>query len=541
MTSYQELHIATLEAGLGRVTVRTEPDLPDSIVGAAVWLQPDAKASGDIPPPTYHALHENYYNPVEFINDSWFWLEWDENPKFRGYWSRTSNKIDRGQYHLGWKGRKAEAVTPRPISGPSFSTPRERAESASTQLQEEAQNIPEDDDFIDRNPEQTAALASQFAEQPIFEDIAEAIEGGQDRSHYLPTTLPSASGLRPTSFNPIRVRSTTTGGATTAAATHDPTRLITNAIKIDGQLKGRVPDSFDGDRTKTQTFTNAFDLFWMTNKDNAAMKSPYRRCTFFLGLLQGPKVEDWVVEQAKDLRNKTMRRSDPIAKDDETLWEDLKQAFTNNYAHTRRMEEARADLSKLQMEGDLIDDYISRFENLLSRGEIPRSEVGAIEKFKDGLKYGVLATILRRDTWPTTIDDWEEAAHREVRRFRVIKESLRKKGDVFGSPRPNKWNNDFQNALKRQKKSDVVPMEIDAASIGKPNKQKWSDKNDKLKSEGRCFKCQKQGHMKKDCPEWKRKPLARIAEAEEEPKEGHKVARVIKSMDDQQREDLLDT
>jgi hypothetical protein len=214
-------------------------------------------------------------------------------------------------------------------------------------------------------------LASQFAEQPIFEDIAEAIKGGQDRSHYLPATLPSASGLRPTSFNPIWVRSTTTGGATTAAATHDPTRLITNAIKIDGQLKGRVPDSFDGDRTKTQTFTNAFDLFWMTNEDNAAMKSPYRRCTFFLGLLQGPKVEDWVVEQAKELRSKTMRRSDPIAKDDEALWEDLKQAFANNYAHMGQMEEARADLSKLRMEGNLIDDYVSRFENLLSRGEIP--------------------------------------------------------------------------------------------------------------------------------------------------------------------------
>jgi len=86
-------------------------------------------------------------------------------------------------------------------------------------------------------------------------------------------------------------------------------------------------------------------------------------------------------------------------------------------------------------------------------------------------------------------------------------------------------------------------MEIDAASTGKPSNQKWSAKNDKLKNEGRCFKCQKQGHMKKDCPEWKvtnKKPLARVTEAEEEPKEGHKVARVIKSMDDQQREELLD-
>src|SRR5712672_682368 len=115
-------------------------------------------------------------------------------------------------------------------------TPRERAESASTQLQEEAQNLPEDDDFVNKNPAQTAALASQFADQPIFEDIAEAIEGGQDRSHYLPATLPSASGLKLTSFNQIRVRSTTTGRATTAAVTHDTTQSITNAIKIDGQL-----------------------------------------------------------------------------------------------------------------------------------------------------------------------------------------------------------------------------------------------------------------------------------------------------------------
>ena len=87
-------------------------------------------------------------------------------------------------------------------------------------------------------------------------------------------------------------------------------------------------------------------------------------------------------------------------------------------------------------------------------------------------------------------------------------------------------------------------MEIDAASTGKPSNQKWSVKNDKLKKEGRCFKCQKPGHMKKDCPEWGttfKKPLARVGKTEEdEPKEGRQVARVIKSMDNQQREDLLD-
>jgi hypothetical protein len=58
------------------------------------------------------------------------------------------------------------------------------------------------------------------------------------------------------------------------------------------------------------------------------------------------------------------------------------------------------------MEGNLVKEYIAKFENLLKRAEIPRTEVGAIEKFKSGLRKGLKA-ILSRDQWPETIDEWE--------------------------------------------------------------------------------------------------------------------------------------
>ena len=45
----------------------------------------------------------------------------------------------------------------------SFTTPRDRAESASTQDQEAPVIPAEDNDFVDTNPAQSEALAQEFA------------------------------------------------------------------------------------------------------------------------------------------------------------------------------------------------------------------------------------------------------------------------------------------------------------------------------------------------------------------------------------------
>src|SRR5258707_930169 len=124
----------------------------------------------------------------------------------------------------------------------------------------------------------------------------------------IPRKLASTRGLGPPPINPIRVQATSTQEEEAVlAAMKEAAKLITNKIKLDRGLKGQIPDSFDRDQTKVQSFMNVFDLFWMTNDDASMMTNPYKQSTYFLGLINGPQVEDWVQDQANGLQEKTTR------------------------------------------------------------------------------------------------------------------------------------------------------------------------------------------------------------------------------------------
>jgi hypothetical protein len=143
----------------------------------------------------------------------------------------------------------------------------------------------------------TEALAETFTSALVFVDITEEIKAPQDWAHYLLMIVLVPHIIQPVGVNPsigvnlmpLCIRATR---EETIIAMIDTTKLITNAIKINGSLKGKVPETFDRDRTKTQKFLNVFSLFWMNNEDNSHMKTLYKRCTYFLGLFDGNKVED---------------------------------------------------------------------------------------------------------------------------------------------------------------------------------------------------------------------------------------------------------
>src|SRR5260370_9379522 len=101
------------------------------------------------------------------------------------------------------------------------------------------------------------------------------------------------------------------------------------------------------------------------NDDAATMTNPFKRCIYFLGLVHGPCIEDWVIDQVSVLKEDMTWDDNQIPKTSERLWNDLKGSFELSFSHTRKEDQARNELNCLEMEANKIEDYIPKFKNLV--------------------------------------------------------------------------------------------------------------------------------------------------------------------------------
>ena len=88
------------------------------------------------------------------------------------------------------------------------------------------------------------------------------------------------------------------------------------------------------------------------------------------------------------------------------------------YTNSNKKRAAYDKLMGLQMKGGDIDTYIATFDNLLVKAGWTRGEEAA-DFFQKGLEDGVKHEILRRQTWPTTLQEWQEAARDETNQYKA--------------------------------------------------------------------------------------------------------------------------
>jgi Retrotransposon gag protein/Zinc knuckle len=276
-------------------------------------------------------------------------------------------------------------------------------------------------------------------------------------------------------------------------------------------LCGSPPNIFDGTRDKVNSFLQAFGLYRAINCRHITMREPYNRIMMMLSYMKGPKIDDWVWERAMLLEMVVSNGTANL--NDKHVWNTFIEEFTEAFTDTTRREQATLDLINIQMKGEDLDTYISTFHHLQERAGWELDAQGTILMFQWGLKWPLATAIVEQmHPCPQTLQGWYQAVRAHHAAYAENKAT-------FANPfLRNDTCNQWEQALKGNKGKSwwwsEDAMDVDAVNTtgaSGSGMQPWwgqynwaafltNEERKTLLKERRCFNCQAQGHMSKQCP-----------------------------------------
>ncbi|KAI0277201.1 hypothetical protein BC826DRAFT_976666 [Russula brevipes] len=219
-----------------------------------------------------------------------------------------------------------------------------------------------------------------------------------------------------------------------------------------------------------------FSLWKQLNSNKTVMHMLGQRVALALTLMEGKRVDNWVMQQTQKLIERVDgvgRRRATHTEDDEELWTTFAADFLLAFMHTASKEEAYSKLTKLTMNGYLVDEYISAYEILIIQADWDRESAGAVVLFKDGLPAWLCRCIMMRDNTPLGIRGWQEAVCEEVCREIEIQNTLgNQQGCVKGTTRQNQYLSGALNTPVHAKRKDPDTMDVDINAVKAPHMSK---------------------------------------------------------------------
>jgi hypothetical protein len=166
--------------------------------------------------------------------------------------------------------------------------------------------------------------------------------------------------------------------------------------------------------------------------------------------------------------------------------------FATTFQDIMSHERAENELNHLRMEGGNLDIYLAEFKCLARLADYNLDERLVGRKYFDGLPEGLRRAIVKDENMGLLISvaDYEDTAIRYHRKFLQVQAFFNKSGKSK-KPTCQQWQQRF---AKDPNAMDLTP------GCTRARAALTDDEINKLHQEGKCFKCKRQGHIGRNCP-----------------------------------------
>lgn len=248
------------------------------------------------------------------------------------------------------------------------------------------------------------------------------------------------------------------------------------------ELKIGQPKAFTGDRATTAAFIQACKNYFSLNSD--IYDTDLKKIGFALSFMNDGIAASWAAGIIKE-----GQASSPVSYG---TWSDFIAKINTSFLPINSSADAVTKLKDLKQGSGSVDDYIAKFRTIVGLTDF-KDTAFLIDKFLDGLNDGLQSRVLGNTTEMKTLEDYYGVAARL--------DALYHYKNTFHSSRPK---NNFRRNIRQvaTNDSDVAIQKLTPAE------------RDKLRREGKCFRCRKAGHMSRECPSGGRAPSRTVRQME---------------------------